>query len=210
MDSLSERFAGQLPETAFSAFRERLEVRRELARDELNDPELAPVVAAELSAARSRIGEWRLKASGWDAIGPGLGRTYRQGRQAFRGVRTGSEVEHLHEWRKRAKDLWYELRLLARVCGPAVRGQAKEAHRLPGRADAAHPHPILAQRDRLDPQLGKYSVGGAIPVFGFGLDEHHLWAHFDGLVGGTGQTNAQVAGQPPRALACPQRQTTEA
>src|SRR5205823_9137299 len=108
-------------------------------------PELAPVVAAELSAARSRIGEWRLKASGWDAIGPGLGRTYRQGRQAFRGVRTGSEVEHLHEWRKRAKDLWYELRLLARVCGPAVRGQAKEAHRLSDLLGDDHDLGVLRQ-----------------------------------------------------------------
>jgi CHAD domain-containing protein len=151
MDSLSDRFAGQIPETTFSAFRERLEARRDLARAELNDPELAPAVAAGLSSARSRIGRWRLKASGWDAIGGGLVRTYRQGRKAFRrvgaGVRAeaGPEVEHLHEWRKRAKDLWYELRLLGPVCGPAVRGQAKEAHRLSDLLGDDHDLAVLRQ-----------------------------------------------------------------
>ena len=39
-------------------------------------------------------------------------------------------VEGLHAWRKRVKDLWYQERLLAAVCGPVVAGQVKDAHRL--------------------------------------------------------------------------------
>ena len=69
------------------------------------------------------------RRGGWSAIGSGLVRSYRQGRQAFARAQYQPSSEDLHAWRKRVKDLWYHERLLAPVCGPAVRGQAKDAHR---------------------------------------------------------------------------------
>jgi CHAD domain-containing protein len=130
LDSISERYVGQLPEATFSAFREELEADRDLARERLHDPALATAVVAELAASRSRIAARRPKRGGWKAIDGGLLRTYRRGRKAFATARAEPDVDHLHEWRKRAKDLWYDLRLLAPICGQAVRGQAKDAHAL--------------------------------------------------------------------------------
>lgn len=51
----------------------------------------------------------------------------------------------MHAWRKRVKDLWYHERLLAPICGPAVRGQAKDAHRLAGLLGDDHDLGVLRQ-----------------------------------------------------------------
>jgi CHAD domain-containing protein len=145
LDFLSERYAGQLPEVTFAAFRQELEAGRDLARERLDDPTLASAVVGELAASRSRIAAWRLKRGGWKAIEGGLLRTYKRGQKAFGKARAEPDVEHLHEWRKRAKDLWYDLRLLAPVCGQGVRGQAKDAHALADLLGDDHDLAVLRQ-----------------------------------------------------------------
>jgi CHAD domain-containing protein len=42
----------------------------------------------------------------------GSERAYRRGRDAFRAALDDPSAERLHDWRKRAKDLWYHQRLL--------------------------------------------------------------------------------------------------
>lgn len=54
-------------------------------------------------------------ATGWKALGPGLGRQYGRGLQLWQGLPAEPSVEQLHEWRKRVKDLWYHQRLLRRL-----------------------------------------------------------------------------------------------
>lgn len=54
-------------------------------------------------------------------------------------------MEDLHAWRKRVKDLWYHQRLLAPIGGPAVRGQAKDAHRLSDLLGDDHDLAMLGQ-----------------------------------------------------------------
>ena len=128
LDDLSERYAGQVPKVVFDAFRERLDADRAQARSRLSDPTLASAVADELQEIRRRIAGWRLRRGGWAAIAGGLDRTYRQGRSAFARAQAEPDVERLHEWRRRSKDLWYDLRLLVPAGGEAVRGYAREAH----------------------------------------------------------------------------------
>jgi CHAD domain-containing protein len=124
LDDLSERYAGQIPAAAFEAVRARLREAR--ATDAgTGDPARA---ASELAASRARILSWELRHGGWAALDGGLSRSYQHGRRAFAQARRRPSVENLHEWRKRAKDLWYHLRLLAPVCGEAVRGEAKDLH----------------------------------------------------------------------------------
>jgi CHAD domain-containing protein len=50
----------------------------------------------------------------WGAIGCGLKQTYRRGRSAFRAAAQGND-EDFHEWRKRVKDLWFQMRLLCSI-----------------------------------------------------------------------------------------------
>ena len=69
-----------------------------------------------------RSGPWRkLKLKGWDVIEEGLAVSYRAGRKAFKTAADSPTPENLHEWRKRVKDLWCQMRLL-RPAWPQVLG----------------------------------------------------------------------------------------
>ena len=151
LDQLSRRFAGQLPESTFAAVREPLERERDAARSDLiNSPRL-PDATGQLVGARARIDAWQLQAGGWAALEPGLERSYRRGRSAMTKARRGRSSEEMHGWRKRVKDLWYQQRLLATVCGPAVAGQAKDLHRLADLLGDGHDLSVLRRRLTEDP-----------------------------------------------------------
>lgn len=130
LDQLAERFTGKLPERTFSAVREQLDVARRAERARAVKAAVSSQAVQGIGSVELRIDDWKFKRDGWRALDDGLHRTYRSGRKAFRQARNEPSLENLHAWRKRVKDLWYQLRLLAPVCGLAVRGQAKEAHRL--------------------------------------------------------------------------------
>lgn len=89
-----------------------LPFRRVAAEQDARAAEAAlPAFAAAMGGLRDRAGAWTLDADGWDAIGPGLERTWRGARRAMRAAGNG-DAEAAHEWRKRAKDHWYQARLL--------------------------------------------------------------------------------------------------
>lgn len=127
VDELSERFAGQLPAKTFTSIRKALATRRDRGRRGLSAA-LDSKAVQDLGAVGLRIEDWQLSPGGWKAIDAGLVRSYKRGRKALKRARRDHSLEELHAWRKRVKDLWYHQRLLAECCGPAVRGQAKEAH----------------------------------------------------------------------------------
>ncbi len=145
VSDLSKRFAGQLPESAFGEVAGQLERSRDTPPGQTADSALHTRAVQELSAVRRRIDDWQLTDSGWSAIESGLMRSYRQGRKAFARAQRAPSLENLHTWRKRVKDLWYQERLLAPVCGPAVRGHAKEAHQLADLLGDDHDLGVLRQ-----------------------------------------------------------------
>ncbi|HEX4011665.1 MAG TPA: CHAD domain-containing protein [Solirubrobacteraceae bacterium] len=130
ISQLSERFAGQLPATTFQAIGAEFESRRSAHGGHGDGEDAAKRALPELTAVRSRVDDWQLRTGGWKALESGLLRSYRRGRQAFARARVSNEADDLHAWRKRVKDLWYQERLLTPTCGPAIRGHAKELHRL--------------------------------------------------------------------------------
>jgi CHAD domain-containing protein len=127
---LSDRFAGQLPESAFAKIIEQLERDRDARRSQSTGSALNGRAVQELGAVRQRVDDWQLTRGGWSAIESGLLRSYRDGRHAFAVAQREPSIEDLHAWRKRVKDLWYQERLLAPICGPAIAGQGEDAHRL--------------------------------------------------------------------------------
>ena len=143
IDDLAHRFAGQLPAATFRTIRESLQARVQHgngAGSAVNQD-----VVRELVAVRSRVDEWQLREGGWKAFESGLVRSYSRGHQAFHCARRGGEMEALHAWRKRVKDLWYHSRLLAPTCGPMVRGHAKDLDRLAKLLGDDHDLAVLGQ-----------------------------------------------------------------
>ncbi|MGN6586925.1 MAG: CHAD domain-containing protein [Solirubrobacterales bacterium] len=120
---------GELPAEAVETWRQGLDSDRKAAAN--IDRKRAMAKAIELIAAGlASIEDWQLEGDSWKTIAAPLRRTYRRGRRAIEVAEASRGEEDFHEWRKRAKDLWYELRLLE-VAWPQVLGaNAKEAHRL--------------------------------------------------------------------------------
>lgn len=129
VDSLSDRFAGQLPAKAFDAIRQQVKAGRD-RNGASSRSALDSGAVQELGAVRLRVDDWKLSRGGWKAIDSGLTLSYSRGRKAFVRAQSRRTPEDLHAWRKRAKDLWYHDRLLAPAGGPTVQGHAKDAHRL--------------------------------------------------------------------------------
>jgi CHAD domain-containing protein len=87
-------------------------------------------VRAELEEARVRSASWKYDTERFEALRPGLERIYRRGRRSMRAAADEPSDEHLHEWRKRAKDLWHALQILRPAAPKRMRARAKRAHRL--------------------------------------------------------------------------------
>jgi len=83
-----------------------LREERDLARTPLG----RAIAAVEL--APERIAAWPLSTDSWKLVGPGVDRAYRRGRREIRRAVEDPSGPAMHGWRKRAKDLWYQLRIL--------------------------------------------------------------------------------------------------
>lgn len=87
-------------------------------------------VAAALDGYTERLAAWKLDAAGFRALGPGLKRSYRQGRKALARTRRHPTDGDFHEWRKRVKDHWYHSRLLRGVWRGPMKAYSRELKRL--------------------------------------------------------------------------------
>ncbi len=91
-------------------------------------------VRALLVHARDAAQRWKVP-QGFDTIEAGIAATYRQGRSSLRRAHADPTDHRLHEWRKAAKYLWYQMQLV-HDAAPTVLG------------------PLVDQLDRLAEALG--------------------------------------------------------
>jgi len=128
LEALVEQAEG-LPDEAITAWRKILERDRDALTDSARSEALSAEAVAAIDAGLEEIRSWDLQGSSWKTIAPALTRSYRRGRKAMEAA-GGGGAEELHEWRKRAKDLWYELRLLSPAWPGPLEATAEEAHSL--------------------------------------------------------------------------------
>jgi CHAD domain-containing protein len=139
LEALNERFE-DLPGDAVKRWRE--ELRRD--RDAVGEADIEGAVAkavAEIEAGRDGILCWQVEGDTWALVEDGLLRTYKRGRREMLRTSNDPDEEGIHQWRKRTKDLWYQLRVL-RNAWPEMLGEtADQAHEL---ADLLGDHHDLA------------------------------------------------------------------
>jgi CHAD domain-containing protein len=82
------------------------------AQDARAGERLLPAFGNAMAALRDRSETWTLRRDGWKALEPGLATTWTAARAAQKAARKDPSPDPLHEWRKRAKDHWYQARLL--------------------------------------------------------------------------------------------------
>lgn len=146
VDALAERAVGRLPAADFAALRELLaaEAASEHRAEAGEDP--AAAVAQELRVAHARVDDWPLDGAGWETVVAGIARAYARGSEERSAAEHDPTVEHLHDWRKRVKDLWYHHRLLKPVWPAIVEAYGEEAHVLSEQLGDDHDLAVLRAR----------------------------------------------------------------
>jgi CHAD domain-containing protein len=124
-------------------------LRKELAREakrSQDDRAAIELAHAELTVARYEVGALAPQKDSFKAVRPGLEKIYGDGRVAYRAARKKPTTANLHEWRKRAKDLWYSATVL-RSAWPAMMSElAAETHVLTELLGEDHDLAMLAER----------------------------------------------------------------
>jgi CHAD domain-containing protein len=108
---------------------------------------------AVLESEHAGVAAWPLPELGDVAmLTPGFERIYRRGRRALRDARTNTDTEHLHELRKRAKDLWHAAQVLRPAAPKQMKKLARAAHALSDVVGEDHDLAVLldAARERSD------------------------------------------------------------
>lgn len=129
LDALGGRLGGELAAGAVGEWREALERERQVAIEAVRDGERASLKEA-IEAGRERIRDWPLSTDSWALVDAGLTGAYRRGRRAMRRTAADPSAENVHEWRKRTKDLRYQLRLLCNAWPQLLEAAEEQSHEL--------------------------------------------------------------------------------
>lgn len=129
LDALGEREEA-LPAEAVESWRKILDRDREAATNAARDEPAVAEAISLIEEGLEGIRGWKLDGDSWKLVDDALTRTYRRGRRAMKAVAKRRGEADFHEWRKRAKDLWYELRLFSGAWSGPLEATAGEAHKL--------------------------------------------------------------------------------
>jgi CHAD domain-containing protein len=66
----------------------------------------------QLERMEARLLKWPLEGLTWKQICGAVGKIYKRGKRGLAKTINDAEPENYHAWRKRVKDLWYQLRIL--------------------------------------------------------------------------------------------------
>lgn len=149
LEALRERYGDEIPEGAKDLGTTLEEEQRALSSS-ADDRESELQAAARRASAlitetRTEIDDWSFSKSGFKLIADGLERSYRRGHKRFADVRSDPTPENVHEWRKRVKDLWYDLRLLRDAWPPILGEMADQAHELSDLLGDHHDLAVLSE-----------------------------------------------------------------
>jgi hypothetical protein len=107
--------------------------------------------ARELREMLGVLRRLEVAARGWAAVAPGLERSYRRSQESYLKCRK-RHGEHLaecfHEWRKRVKDLAYQLEFLDNVEPVVLKHLRKEFRRLGTMLGEDHDYVVFAEQVR--------------------------------------------------------------
>ena len=127
-NGLVKHFSRKLPPHSFPEIRAALQQNCR-AREKKLGRSIAPLKTI-LSASKKRLDDLKIGAKGWKAIAPGFKKIYCRGRESFETARRRPAPENFHEWRKRVKDLWHQLRLLCPARPRNLRDRARHLEKL--------------------------------------------------------------------------------
>ncbi|HEX3734104.1 MAG TPA: CHAD domain-containing protein [Solirubrobacterales bacterium] len=140
---LRKRSGDDIPSGDGKGWERALERERDQVGDAARGETAARIDEAKkaVEKGRRRILAWPLEADSWHLVEAGLSQSYRRGRRAMKDVQAKPRAKSVHEWRKRAKDLWYQLRIVRNAWPGLLQESADQVHEL---ADLLGDHHDLA------------------------------------------------------------------
>ena len=143
--ALSRRF-DDLPADALEDWEGMLETERDELAGALRDETAGRIAEAvdAIEAGRNAIDDWAPRTDSWALVGPGLARSYGDGRAAVKRALADPSTENVHDWRKRAKDLWYQLRIIHDAWPQLLGATVDQAHELTDLLGDHHDLAVLA------------------------------------------------------------------
>ncbi len=135
---LREHHGALLAHDAFQGMETLLRADRSRRAAGFADGEIRRQALSGLREAESGPAEWPLDGRSFDTLRPGLLRIYRQGRGRMKAACARPSPDRYHDWRKRAKYLGYQVRILE-PAWPAVFSATKKAlHEMTSLLGEAH------------------------------------------------------------------------
>jgi CHAD domain-containing protein len=152
LDHLAEHFSEHVAGRSFGDVRKALQANlRAVRKRVLDEQDACAVVAEAVRQARERVKGWAAVPNKWRAVGEGLEAVYRRAGDAFADAAAGPTVEKLHEWRKQAKYLRYQLEVLRPLWPERLEELADEADRMGDLLGDDHDLAVLRQMLTDDP-----------------------------------------------------------
>ena len=152
LEKLKSRFAPQWRMQRLGGIRRALAARSNIA-----PPIDLSALRSTVSELRSTVVNWPLVPDTFQAIEPALERRYASARNAMRMALQERAPEPLHEWRKRSKELWYQVRLLESLWPAVLAPFARSLHDVAQSLGDHHDLYLLGdtlQLESLQPLLG--------------------------------------------------------
>jgi CHAD domain-containing protein len=147
LDGLAEQAQGHVTAGTFGGARAALQKELRAVRKRVLDEQDAFAVAAEVvRQSRERAKDWADVPDKWSSLGPGVEDTYHKARAAFREAEADPGVEALHEWRKQAKYLRYQLEVLRPLWPERLGELADEADQMGDLLGDDHDLAVLRQK----------------------------------------------------------------
>lgn len=166
---------GSAHASRWDALRDR--IRERAAKHALameDDERILAAIEERLRGVDVRLRAWRELPEATADLAPGAMRVIASGGKRFRFAVRRGDPDSVHAWRKRAKDLWYHVRLL-RDLGPLIDGLEASVDRLADVLGQRHDLDVLEALLRSEPELLEGSdpaiLGGEIGARRARLDE---------------------------------------
>jgi len=131
LESLRTRGKGKLKKRPYEVVRKVLRARRsDLRRRIIDSEDTLNKAASSLQLVHNSVSRWNFSHGTWSVLIPGLRDTYSKGQRAMRIANNTPADEHLHEWRKRTKDLRNQLELLESLWPAQMKSPAAMARKV--------------------------------------------------------------------------------
>jgi CHAD domain-containing protein len=114
-NALKRHFKGQPGPQPFLRIGVELSERLDDEMNRFSKRNTAKALERGMRCIAKRLKGIDVQGKGWKALGPGVKAAYADGQSAYQAVQKNPSPEDFHEWRKHAKDLWYQVTLLRRT-----------------------------------------------------------------------------------------------